>query len=122
VQGKASQHRPGNIPAPHHLVAGQAAARRLTAEQSLTNKRQGDSSKWQQPHHPQVSAIVLGYWHVPIAEIECAMTGLMGSRAGAMVAPAFGGVRVANARLEETGVLRRTIGAGRTGSRPSPVC
>ena len=28
----------------------------------------------------------------------------------------------ADARLEETGVLRRTIGAGPTGSRSSPVC
>ena len=28
----------------------------------------------------------------------------------------------ADARLEETGVLRRTIGAGHTGSRSSPVC
>ena len=27
-----------------------------------------------------------------------------------------------DARLEETGVLRRTIGAGPTGSRSSPVC
>jgi hypothetical protein len=31
-------------------------------------------------------------------------------------------VRVADARLEETGVLRRTIGAGHTGSGSSPVC
>jgi len=28
----------------------------------------------------------------------------------------------ADARLEETGVLRRTIGAGHTGSGSSPVC
>jgi hypothetical protein len=28
----------------------------------------------------------------------------------------------ANARLEETGMLRRTIGAGPTGSRASPLC
>jgi hypothetical protein len=28
----------------------------------------------------------------------------------------------ADARLEETGVLRRTIGAGHTGSPSSPVC
>jgi hypothetical protein len=28
----------------------------------------------------------------------------------------------ADARLEETGVLRRTIGAGHTGYRSSPVC
>ncbi|HUC21946.1 MAG TPA: hypothetical protein VMA73_04510 [Streptosporangiaceae bacterium] len=41
---------------------------------------------------------------------------------GGMDAPAFGGVRVADARLEETGALRRTIGAGHTGSRSSPVC
>jgi hypothetical protein len=68
---------------------------------------------------------------------------------GGVVAPAFGDVQVAgvfegrddggplplgetagtraaqvaaDARLEETGVLRRTIGAGPTGSRSSPVC
>ncbi len=28
----------------------------------------------------------------------------------------------ANARLKETGMLRRTIGAGHTGSRSSPLC
>jgi hypothetical protein len=28
----------------------------------------------------------------------------------------------ADARLEETGMLRRTIGAGPTGSRSSPLC
>ena len=28
----------------------------------------------------------------------------------------------ANARLKETGMLRRTIGAGPTGSRSSPLC
>jgi len=80
-----------------------------------------------------------------------------GCGGGGLVAPAFGGVRVAgvfeghdddgadggqvggplllgetagaraaqvaaDARLEETGVLRRTIGAGPAGSRSSPVC
>ena len=42
---------------------------------------------------------------------------LLGETAGtraAQVAP--------DARLEETGVLRRTIGTGHTGSRSSPVC
>jgi len=43
--------------------------------------------------------------------------GQVGGPAGTRAAQA-----AADARLEETGMLRRTIGAGPTGSRSSPLC
>ena len=43
--------------------------------------------------------------------------GLLGETAGMRAAPV-----AADARFEETGVLRRTIGAGPTGSGSSPLC
>jgi len=42
---------------------------------------------------------------------------LLGQTAGTRAAQV-----AADARLEETGKLRRTIGAGPTGSRSSPLC